>query len=340
VRILLTGGCGFIGSQFARMALDAGHEVVNLDKLTYAGNPANTADISGHRRYRFVQADIADPGPVADAVAGCDLVVNMAAETHVDRSILEPHLFPMTDVVGTAVLLDAARRAGVGRFVQVSTDEVYGSIPRGAFRETDPVTPSSPYSASKAGGDLQVLAWHRTYAMDVIITRGSNTFGPRQYPEKLIPLFVTNALDGRELPVYGDGLQVRDWIHVADHCAGIMAAAERGTAGEVYNVGGGHEATNLHITERILALTGRDRSLIRHVADRPGHDRRYALDTTKLRGLGWAPARPFDESLAETVRWYADNRAWWEPIKSGEYRAYYEAQYGRRGAAAGGTPAS
>ncbi|HWH14112.1 MAG TPA: dTDP-glucose 4,6-dehydratase [Miltoncostaeaceae bacterium] len=330
MRILVTGGCGFIGSQFVRMALAEGHQVVNLDKLTYAGNPANVAEVAAHPGYRFVHADIADPAAAAEAVAGVDLVVNMAAETHVDRSILEPQSFPMTDVVGTAVLLEASRRAGVGRFVQVSTDEVYGSIAAGAFRETDPVNPSSPYSASKAGGDLQALAWHRTYAMDVVVTRGSNTFGPRQYPEKLIPLFVTNALDGRELPLYGDGLQVRDWIHVADHCTGIMTAATKGAAGEVYNVGGGHEATNRHITARILELTGRDARLVRHVADRPGHDRRYALDTAKLRALGWAPAHDVDTALAETVEWYRAHRAWWEPIKTGEYRAYYEAQYGGR----------
>jgi dTDP-glucose 4,6-dehydratase len=261
---------------------------------------------------------------------GVDAIVNFAAESHVDRSILDPADFIRTDVVGTAVLLDAARRAGVGRFVQVSTDEVYGSIPHGAFRETDPISPSSPYSASKAGGDLQVLAWHRTFGLDAVITRGSNTFGARQYPEKLIPLFVTNALDGHELPVYGDGMQVRDWIHVEDHCEGIWAAMSGGEAGEVYNVGGGNEVPNMEITRRILELTGRDDTLIRHVTDRPGHDRRYALDTTRLRALGWEPRRSFDDALAATVAWYRDNRAWWEPIKSGEYRRYYEEQYGSR----------
>jgi dTDP-glucose 4,6-dehydratase len=333
VRLLVTGGCGFIGSAFVRLALARGHGVVNLDKLTYAGNPANVADLEDHPGYRFVHADIADPRAAAEAVEGVDAVVNLAAETHVDRSIHDPASFPMTDVVGTAVLLDAARRAGVGRFVQVSTDEVYGSIPRGAFRETDPLVPSSPYSASKAGGDLQALAWHRTWGMDVVVTRGSNTFGPRQYPEKLIPLFVTNALDGLPLPVYGDGLQVRDWIHVDDHCEGILAVLERGAAGEVYNVGGGNERTNMEITRRILALTGRGEDLVRHVEDRSGHDRRYALDTAKLRALGWAPARGLDDGLPETVAWYRDNRAWWEPIRSGEYRAWYETQYAGRPAA-------
>jgi len=330
VRLLVTGGCGFIGSAFVRTALGAGAEVVNLDKLTYAGNPANVAEIADDPRYRFVHGDIADPEVVGEAMAGCQVVVNLAAESHVDRSILAPEHFIRTDVVGTAVLLDRARAEGVRRFVQVSTDEVYGSIPTGAFRESDPLRPTSPYSASKAGGDLQVLAWHHTYGVDAVITRGSNTFGPRQYPEKLIPLFVTNALDGETLPVYGDGLQVRDWIHVEDHCAGIWAAMERGVPGEVYNVGGGNEMSNLAITRGILELAGRDESLVRHVADRPGHDRRYALDTAKLRALGWAPRGRFDEDLADTVRWYAERRDWWEPIKSGEYRAYYEAQYGSR----------
>jgi dTDP-glucose 4,6-dehydratase len=310
--------------------MSRGAEVVNLDKLTYAGNPANVADVADDEAYAFVHADIADGERVEEAIAGCDVVVNFAAESHVDRSILDPADFIRTDVVGTAVLLDAARRAGVGRFVQVSTDEVYGSIPHGLFHETDPISPSSPYSASKAGGDLQVLAWHRTFGLDAVITRGSNTYGPRQYPEKLIPLFVTNALDGERLPVYGDGMQIRDWIHVEDHCEGIWTAMSTGEAGEVYNVGGGNEVPNLEITNRILELTGRDASLIRHVTDRPGHDRRYALDTARLQGLGWAPRRQFAEGLAATVAWYRDNRDWWEPIKSGEYRRYYDAQYGGR----------
>jgi dTDP-glucose 4,6-dehydratase len=330
MRLLVTGGCGFIGSAFVRLALAEGAEVVNLDKLTYAGNPANVAEVADDEGYRFVHADIADAAAVAEAVTGVDAIVNLAAESHVDRSILSPADFISTDVVGTAVLLDAARRAGVGRFVQVSTDEVYGSIPHGAFRESDPISPSSPYSASKAGGDLQVLAWHRTFGLDAVITRGSNTFGPRQYPEKLIPLFVTNALDGQPLPVYGDGMQVRDWIHVDDHCAGIWTALRRGEAGEVYNVGGGNEEPNLAITRRILELTGNDASLVRHVEDRPGHDRRYALDTSKLRALGWAPRRSFEDAVADTVAWYRDRRDWWEPIKSGEYRRYYEEQYGGR----------
>jgi dTDP-glucose 4,6-dehydratase len=330
MRLLVTGGCGFIGSQFVHLALERGAEVVNLDKLTYAGNPANVADVAEHPGYRFVHADIADPEAVAGATEGCEAVVNFAAESHVDRSIMNPQEFISTDVVGTAVLLQAAQNAGVRRFLQVSTDEVYGSIQSGSFKETDPLSPSSPYSASKAGGDLQVLAWHNTFGLDCVITRGSNTYGPRQYPEKLIPLFVTNALDGHSLPVYGDGMQIRDWLHVEDHCTGIWTALHEGVAGEVYNVGGGHEEPNIAITNRILELTGRDESLIRHVDDRLGHDRRYSLDTTKLRGLGWAPAKDFDTGLADTVAWYTERRDWWEPIKSGEYRAYYEAQYGNR----------
>ena len=330
MRLLVTGGCGFIGSAFVRIALGRGAEVVNLDKLTYAGNPANVAEVADEPGYSFIQGDIADPVVVAEAIEGCDAVVNFAAESHVDRSILDPSEFIRTDVQGTATLLAAARQAGVGRFVQVSTDEVYGSIDSGSFRETDPLQPSSPYSASKAGGDLQVLAWHHTYGIDAVITRGSNTFGPRQYPEKLIPLFVTNALDGESLPVYGDGMQIRDWIYVTDHCEGIWTALERGVAGQVYNVGGGNEVPNIEITRRVLTLTGADAGLIRYVTDRPGHDRRYSIATDKLRGLGWAPQMEFEAALTETVAWYRDQRAWWEPIKSGDYRAYYETQYGTR----------
>jgi dTDP-glucose 4,6-dehydratase len=333
--ILVTGGCGFIGSAFIRFLFRApgfAGRVLNLDLLTYAANPENVAEHAADPRYAFAQGDIGDQALVARLCEehAVDTIVHFAAESHVDRSILEPADFIRTDVVGTAVLLDAARQAGVGRFVQVSTDEVYGSIPSGAFRETDPISPSSPYSASKAGGDLQVLAWHRTFGLDAVITRGSNTFGPRQYPEKLIPLFVTNALDGEPLPVYGDGMQVRDWIHVEDHCEGIWTAMERGEAGEVYNVGGGNEQPNIAITRRILSLTGRDESLVRHVVDRPGHDRRYALDTARLRDLGWEPRQAFDAALAATVEWYRERRDWWEPIKSGDYRRYYEQQYGAR----------
>jgi dTDP-glucose 4,6-dehydratase len=330
VKVLITGGCGFIGSEVLRVALEHGHEVVNLDKLTYAGNTANVAELMGDPRYAFIHGDIADPDIARQAVQGCEVVINLAAESHVDRSLHNPTEFIETDVVGTATLIMAARDAGVRRFVQVSTDEVYGSIPTGAFRETDPIRPSSPYSASKAGGDLQALAIHHTFGYDVVITRGSNTYGPRQYPEKLIPLFVTNALDGLPLPVYGDGQQIRDWIHVRDHAEGIWFAMEHGEAGEVYNVGGGNEWPNLDITNRILAHTGASDDLITYVEDRPGHDRRYALDTSKLRAMGWAPAVDFDEGLEATVAWYRDSRPWWEPIKSGEYAEWYAKNYAAR----------
>jgi len=326
VPILVTGGCGFIGSHFVRRLASAGEDVVVLDKLTYSGNPANLEGVE----HTFVQGDIADPDAVAEAGVGCDAIVNFAAETHVDRSILEARDFIRTDVEGTQVLLEWARATGA-RFVQVSTDEVYGDVPSGeSSSEDDPLRPSSPYAASKAGGDLQVLAYVRTYGVHASITRGSNTYGPNQYPEKLVPLFVTNALDGEPLPVYGDGRQTRDWLHVADHCAGIELVLREGAPGEIYNVGGGDERENLEVTGRILQLAGRDASLVRHVHDRPGHDRRYSLDSSRIRGLGWRPERTFEDGLAETVDWYRRNRAWWEPLKSAEYRAYYARQYAER----------
>jgi dTDP-glucose 4,6-dehydratase len=326
MRILVTGGAGFIGSHCAKRLAAAGDEVVVLDKLTYSGNRANLdgADVE------FVQGDIADREAVTAAAEGCVAILNFAAETHVDRSIFGAAEFIETDVLGTYVLLDYVREQGV-RFVQVSTDEVYGDVPEGASsKEDDPLRPSSPYAASKAGGDLQVLAAVRTYGVNASITRGSNTYGPNQYPEKIIPLFVTNALDGESLPVYGDGRQTRDWLHVEDHCAGIELVLREGGPGEVYNVGGGEEVENRDLTARILELTGSDDSLIRHVEDRPGHDRRYSLDTSKLRSLGWEPKRTLADGLPETVAWYRDNRDWWEPIKSGEYLAYYRRQYAAR----------
>jgi dTDP-glucose 4,6-dehydratase len=325
VRVLVTGGCGFIGSHFVKR-IAAAADVVVLDKLTYSGNPANLAGVE----HTFVQGDIADPDAVAEAGAGCSAIVNFAAETHVDRSILEAREFIRTDVEGTQVLLEWARAAGA-RYVQVSTDEVYGDVPPGrSSSEDDALRPSSPYAASKAGGDLQVLAYVRTYGVHASVTRGSNTYGPNQYPEKLIPLFATNALDGEPLPVYGDGRQTRDWLHVDDHCAAVELVLWEGRPGEVYNVGGGDERENLEITRRILELTGRDESLVRHVDDRPGHDRRYSVDSSKLHRLGWRPQRAFDEGLAETVSWYRERRDWWEPLKSGEYRSYYERQYAER----------
>jgi dTDP-glucose 4,6-dehydratase len=332
MRVLVTGGCGFIGSHFVRHLLTTYPEygVVNLDKLTYAGNPANLADVAGQSRYRFVRGDICDAALVREVMTGCDAVVNLAAESHVDRSIQDAGAFIRTDVYGTWVLLEAARALRVGRYLQVSTDEVYGSIGRGAFRETDPLRPSSPYAASKAGGDQMVLAYWTMHRLPVLISRGANTFGPNQYPEKVIPLFITNALDDQPLPLYGDGRQVRDWLYVIDHCAALDLLLHKGAEGEVYNVGVGSELENIALTRRILALLGKPNSLIRPVADRPGHDRRYALDTIKLRALGWQPGHGFDDALAATVAWYRANEAWWRPLKSGEFRAYYERQYGAR----------
>ncbi len=325
MRILVSGGAGFIGSHFARRLLAAGEEVVVLDKLTYSGNRANLPD-----GIEFHRGDIAEPEDVARAARGCGAIVNFAAETHVDRSILQAEDFGRTEFRGTQVLLEHVRESGV-RLVQVSTDEVYGDLEAGgSSTEGDPLRPSSPYSAAKAAGDLLVPAYARTFGVNASITRGSNTYGPSQYPEKFIPLFVTNALDGEPLPLYGDGRQVRDWLHVDDHCAGIELVLREGAPGEVYNVGGGDERENIEVATRILELTSADRSLLRSVPDRPGHDRRYSLGTAKLRGLGWEPRTSFADGLRGTVAWYRDNRAWWEPIKSGEYRAYYERQYADR----------
>lgn len=326
MRVLVTGGCGFIGSRFVKRLAAAGDSVVVLDKLTYAGNPANLEGAP----HEFVEGDIADRDAVERAGEGCDVCVNFAAETHVDRSILGAHEFIHTDVLGTYVLLEWAREAGT-RLVQVSTDEVYGDVAPGeSSREEDPLRPSSPYSASKAGGDLQVLSHVRTFGVDALITRGSNTYGPNQYPEKLIPLFITNAVRGESLPVYGDGKQVRDWLHVSDHCAAIDFVMRNGTQGAVYNIGGECELENLDVVARIVELCGVSDELIRHVEDRPGHDRRYSLDCTKLRSLGWAPEQDFRSGLQNTVDWYRENAAWWEPIKSGAYREYYEQQYASR----------
>jgi dTDP-glucose 4,6-dehydratase len=327
MKILVTGGAGFIGSHFVRHLAAQGEEVVVLDKLTYAGNPANLEDVE----HEFHQGDIADPDAVARAAKGVDAIVNFAAETHVDRSILGPAEFILTDVLGTQVLLDHARHHGL-RLLHVSTDEVYGDIPLDAppCTEDAPLRASSPYSASKAGGELQVLAYVRTYGVDALITRGANTYGPRQYPEKFLPLFITNAFDRQPLPVYGDGRQRREWLHVEDHCAGIEVALRKGEAGQAYNVSG-QERENLEVVRRILDLTGASPDLVRHVADRPGHDRRYSVDATKLRDLGWTPRHSFDAGgLEETVEWYRENREWWEPIKSGDYMRYYETQYAAR----------
>jgi len=328
VRVLVTGGAGFIGSHFVRLLAEKGVDAVVLDKLTYSGNPANLEGVE----HRFLEGDIADSDVVAEAAAGCDAIVNFAAESHVDRSILESFDFVHTQVHGTQTLLEHVRATGI-RLLQVSTDEVYGDLEGGgSSKEDDPLRPSSPYSATKAGGDLLVLGYVRTHGVNASVTRGANTYGPNQYPEKFLPLFITNALDGAPLPVYGDGRQRREWLHVDDHCAAIELALERGEPGEVYNVGG-DERENLAMVQRILELTGADESLVRHVTDRPGHDRRYSIDDAKLRGLGWKPRIELDDGLTETFGWYRDNRAWWEPIKSGEYRAYYERQYAERLAA-------
>jgi dTDP-glucose 4,6-dehydratase len=332
MKVLVTGGCGFIGSNFIRRLLTEHPDdsVVNLDKLTYAGNPANLADVERDPRYAFVQGDIADAGLVREVARGMDAVVNFAAPSHVDRSILDPDEFLRTNVLGVQVLLEAVRELRLPRLLHVSTDEVYGSIASGAAREDAPLQPSNPYSAAKAGGDLLALASWRTHRVPVVITRSSNNFGPYQYPEKLVPLFVTNALEDRPLPLYGDGRQVRDWLYVLDNCAAIDLVLRRGRDGEVYNIGGGHEVANLTITREILRLLGKPESLIQPVTDRPGHDRRYALDSTKVAQLGWAPRLPFALALETTVRWYGEHRGWWEPLKSGEFLAFYERQYGHR----------
>jgi dTDP-glucose 4,6-dehydratase len=325
MRVLVTGGCGFIGSHFVKRLAARGDEVVVLDKLTYSGNRANLEGV----KHSFVHGDISDPAAVAGAGKDCEAVVNFAAETHVDRSILGARDFIRTDVVGTHVLLEWARTSGV-RFVQVSTDEVYGDVPDGVTSfEEDRLRPSSPYSASKAAGDLQVFAYVRTYGVDARITRGANTYGANQHPEKLVPLFITNALDRHALPLYGDGHQRRQWLHVADHCVAVEMVLREGEAGGVYNIGG-EERENIDVARLILELTEADASLLRHVDDRAGHDRRYAVDSSRIGALGWRPERSFDEGLAETVAWYRDHRSWWEPIKSGEFRAYYERQYAER----------
>jgi dTDP-glucose 4,6-dehydratase len=332
---LVTGGAGFIGSNFVRWA-HAAHpdwHITTLDKLTYAGRLENLDAVKDSPRHRFVRGDIADAEVAAPLVRESEIVVHFAAETHVDRSILAAGDFITTDVFGTFVLLEAARQAPhLRRFVQISTDEVYGSVPDGRSRETDELKPRNPYAASKAGADRLAYSYWATYDVPVIITRASNNYGPNQFPEKVIPLFITNAIDERPLPLYGDGLNVRDWLHVEDHCRALDLLIARGASGEVYNVGGGNEVTNIDLTQRILQAVGRPASLIQPVADRPGHDRRYALDTARLAGLGWRPERSFADGLAETVEWYRANEAWWRPIKDQDpaFRAYYDQQYGAR----------
>ncbi len=336
-RLLVAGGAGFIGSNFIRYLLGVHDDwrVVNVDKLTYAGNLANLEDLADDPRYRFVRADICDGARIGEIVAetGPDAIVNFAAETHVDRSIDDPSLFLRTNVLGTQVLLDAARKAGVARYVQISTDEVYGSLgPMGRFTEDSPLRPNSPYAASKTAADLLARAYFKTYGTPVLVTRCSNNYGPCQFPEKLIPFFVTLLAAGKPVPVYGDGRNVRDWIHVDDHSRAVEAVLLRGRPGEVYNIGGGNERTNLEITKLLLAALGKPETMMKFVPDRPGHDRRYAIDDSRIRTeLGTIPQVPFEEGLRETVRWYLENESWWRAVQSGEYLSFYERWYTEKG---------
>jgi dTDP-glucose 4,6-dehydratase len=334
MKLLVCGGAGFIGSNFVRLRLrEHGDEIVVLDKLTYAGREENFHDLAEDPAFRFVHGAIEDAEAVAEALRGgpsgpVEAIVNFAAETHVDRSIAEPDAFVRTHALGTYVLLEAARERGL-RYLQVSTDEVYGSIEDGSFTEDSPLRPSSPYSATKTGADLLVQSYFHTYGLRASICRGSNNYGPYQYPEKLIPLMVLNALHGDRLPVYGDGMQVRNWIHATDFARAIGHVLEHGQPGEVYNAGGPDECANIDVVKRIIELTGAEESLIEHVTDRPGHDRRYSLSSTKVRALGWEPRVRFEQGLEQTVAWYRENVWWWQPIRSGDYRAYYERQYGK-----------
>lgn len=335
MKLLITGGAGFIGSNFILYMIQQypNYQIINMDALTYAGNLENLKSVQDHPNYSFVQADIADK-PAVDAIfqQGIDVVVNFAAESHVDRSILEPEIFVNTNVMGTQVLLDAAKKYGVTKFVQVSTDEVYGSLGEtGLFSETTPLAPNSPYSASKAGGDMLVRAYHETFGLPVNITRCSNNYGPYQFPEKLIPLIISRALNDESLPVYGDGLNIRDWLYVEDHCSAIDLVIHQGKLGEVYNIGGNNERTNLHIVQTILRELGKPESLITYVTDRPGHDRRYGIDPTKIMNeLGWKPKHNFETGIKETIQWYLSNKEWWTRIQSGAYRDYMTQQYGSR----------
>ncbi len=332
--ILVTGGCGFIGSNFVRhMLSSSGHRIVNIDKLTYAGNLENLKDLEDHERYTFMRGDIGQGSDLERAFEkGVDWVINFAAESHVDRSIIDPDSFVKTNIVGTYRLLEEARKRGVERFLQVSTDEVYGSLGQtGKFREDTPLAPNSPYSASKASADMLASAYHKTFGLPIMITRCSNNYGPYQFPEKLIPLLISNALEERDLPIYGDGLNVRDWIHVEDHCAALAMVLEKGVPGNIYNVGAENERTNIEIVRLILDIVGKPASLIKYVKDRPGHDRRYAIDNTKIaRDLGFKPSVDFATGMEETVKWYMEMRPWWERIKTGEYLDYYEKWYGGR----------
>ena len=331
MKLLVTGGAGFIGCNFIRTILNKyqDYKIVNLDKLTYAGNPENLKDLEKDPRYKFIHGDICNQEIVDKAAEDVDMIVNFAAETHVDRSIGEPDAFIKTDILGTHILLEKAKEKDI-KFIQISTDEVYGSIEEGGFKETDQLKPSSPYSASKSGGELLAYSYFKTYGTKVVITRSSNNFGPYQYPEKLIPLFISNLMEGKQVPVYGNGMQVRDWIYVVDNCEGVDLVMHKGKLGEAYNIGGGNEKTNMFITKKLIELLGKDESSIQYVKDRPGHDIRYALDCKKVAELGRKPRFDFEEALQLTVDWYKKNQAWWKKIKSGEFLDYYKKIYKER----------
>ena len=329
MRVLITGGAGFMGSNAIRYFLKkySDIEIVNLDKLTYAGNPDNLKDIENNSRYRFIKGDIIDRNLLDNTVKDVDVIINYAAETHVDRSILDPKEFIVTDVLGTYSLLESAKKHNIKKYIQISTDEVFGSIQDGKFTEESPFKPNSPYAASKAGGDHLCRAYFKTYDVPVIVTHSCNFFGPYQYPEKLIPLFITNLLENKKIPVYGDGLQAREWISTQDHCQAVDLILQKGKAGEVYNISTGDEIKNIEITKLLLAELNKNDSFIDYVKDRPGHDRRYAIDATKLRVLGWSPKMNFNDGIKQTIEWYKNNEGWWKKIKSGEYLKYYKQQY-------------
>ena len=331
MKLLVTGGAGFIGSNFIHHILKKypDYHITNLDKLTYAGNLENLKDVEKDKRYSFIRGDICNKKDVEKASEDVDMIINFAAETHVDRSIEDPDSFIKTDILGTKFLLEKSKEKKI-KFIQISTDEVYGSIEKGSFKETDQIKPSSPYSASKSGGELLAYSYYKTYSTKVITTRSSNNFGPYQYPEKLIPLFITNLLEDKQVPVYGDGLNLRDWIYVIDNCEAIDVVMHKGKIGEIYNIGAGNEKTNIDITKKIINLLGKDDSSIQFVKDRQGHDRRYSLDITKIKKLGWKPRYDFDESLKLTIEWYKTNINWWKKIKSGAYLEYYRRLYKER----------
>ena len=332
-RVLVTGGAGFIGSNFVRYILGRRDdvEIIVFDALTYAGHLENLDDVKDDPRFSFVKGDIRNADDVAASIEKADIVINFAAESHVDRSIYDPEAFITTDVMGVYTLMEAVRKYGVEKFIQISTDEVYGDVAEGFSKETDPVSPNSPYSATKTGGELLARAYYRTYGLPVLVTRGSNTYGPYQQPEKLVPLFVSNAIDDKPLPVYGDGMQIRDWLHVLDHCSGVETVMDKGEPGEIYNIGGNNQRPNIEIINMILEVTGKDSSLIKHVADRPGHDRRYALDSTKLLNMGWPRVHDFESGMRETIRWYIDNQNWWRKIKEDEgHRKFSDKWYANR----------